>query len=76
MRKKSSLSLHLILLVMLLMSSVSCTHTLVKQGDFPPCVKASPAEIQAIQNLEDQNIIALLGRIGQWCMAYHERIGY
>jgi hypothetical protein len=33
-------------------------------------------EVRDILIARDQNIINVLGRVGQWCQAYHERIGY
>tara|TARA_R110000751_G_scaffold307215_2_gene427758 strand:- start:1202 stop:1495 length:294 start_codon:yes stop_codon:yes gene_type:complete len=59
----------------------SCHSGLFDEGAFPPCMKASEPEIQAMQSLDenvenDQLVLNLLGRTAKFCEAYHARIGY
>lgn len=68
------------ILMTLLTLGATCNPTFYEQGDFPPCPKSSPEEVIAIRSLgehdDTKSVAPLLGRIAQFCAAYHKRIGY
>ena len=73
-----------LIVILLLTLGASCHSDLYDESAFPPCMKASEAEIEAIQSLgyvfyyseRDHLLLNLLARTARFCEAYHARIGY